>query len=100
MQQHPFRRWELTAVEAAADSSNYYLERKETAHAVEDVAALLVNGMNADHVHEGAGGEENCGADGLEEEEVGTLLCRGSVKMAGVGREHSDGEVPTETGLR
>ena len=64
----------LTSEEAAANGSDDDLEGKETTHAEEDVAVLLIDGVETDDVDEGAGGEENGGADGLEEEEVRALL--------------------------
>ena len=64
----------LTAIETAGDAGDDDLEGEETAHAEEDITVLLVDGVDADDVDEGAGGEEDGGADGLEEEEVGALL--------------------------
>ncbi len=64
----------LTAEEATADGGDYHLESKEAAHAEKDVAALLIDGVDTDDMNERAGGKEDSGADGLEEEEVRALL--------------------------
>ena len=64
----------LTSEEAATDCGDDDLEAKETAHRVQNVAVLLVDGVNSDDMDQGAGGEEDSCADGFEEEEVGALL--------------------------
>ena len=68
----------LTAIETAGDAGDDDLEGEETAHAEEDITVLLVDGVDADDVDEGAGGEEDGGADGLEEEEMRALLSTGA----------------------
>ncbi len=72
----------LTSVEPAADGGNDDLESEQTAHAKEHGAFLLVNGVYPDNVDDGAGGEENRGADGLEQEELRALLWDGDVSSS------------------
>ena len=64
----------LTSEEATANRGDDDLETKEATHGVEDIAVLLVDCMNSNDMHEGASGEEDRCADGLEEEEVRALL--------------------------
>lgn len=64
----------LTSEEAAADGSDDNLETEKAAHGVENIATLLVDGMNADDMHERASREEDSCADGFEQEEVRALL--------------------------
>ena len=68
----------LTTVESTANGGNDDLGSEESAHSEEDIPVLLVDGVDADDVDEGAGGEEDGGADGLEGEEMRALLSTGA----------------------
>ena len=72
--------WSHTLVEATANGGYYNLHSKKDAHGVEDRSLLVVDGVNTDNVDDRASGEEDCSANGLEEEEVGALLTINNVR--------------------
>lgn len=66
-----------TAVEGATNCGHDDLQAEQATHDGEYGAIFFVDCVNADDVDEGRSGEEDGGADGLEQEEVRALLGRG-----------------------
>ena len=64
----------LTSVESASNSHADDGECEETGHRHQNLAALVVNGVDTDDMDGGAGRDEDGSADRLEQEEMGTLL--------------------------
>jgi len=65
-----------TAIEATADGSHDDLDAEQARHEGQDVAVVVINGLDTNDMDSRGAGEEDSGADGLEEEELlAHILC-------------------------